>query len=191
MLMVVPLPASALRWPLWLSDRPPPSSPKAASVSSNNLIFRGWVLPSNSQPRARRLRRAGRRAGPERRGGASLPAPTRVWSRPQLFPGSAHSRSANPKGPSVPGPAGRPAVWSLCQRFHDKTRRKNIRIKSPRNCRHPLLPRRVKREVAGFGPAREARRSPAVCLDFKALGKVDLASCPKPRERVLFTRVSE
>ena len=40
--------------------------------------------------------------------------------------------------PSPREPAGR-RLELVCQRFHDKTRRKNTRIKSPR-CRHPLLP---------------------------------------------------
>lgn len=143
MLMVVPPPPPLpLRWPLWLSDRPPPSSPKATSLRSNDLYISGLgFTKSNSQPRPRggRLRRAGRRAGPERRGGACRsPRPYPGFGRVQLFPGECAPRSAGSQRPSVLGPAGR-RLELVCQRFHDKTRRKNIRIKSPR-CRHPLLP---------------------------------------------------
>ncbi|CAI9166503.1 unnamed protein product [Rangifer tarandus platyrhynchus] len=141
MLMVVP-PPLPLRWPLWLSDRPPLSSPKATSLRSNDLYIPGLGFTKrNSQPPARggRLRRAGRRAGPERRGGASRsPRPYPGFGRVQLFPGECAPRSAGSQRPSVPGPAGR-RLELVCQRFHDKTRRKNTRIKSPR-CRHPLLP---------------------------------------------------
>lgn len=143
--MVVPPPLPPpLRWPLWLSDRHPPSSPKATSLRSNDLYIPGLGFTKcNSQPPARggRPRRAGRREGPERRGGASgSPRPCPGLGRVQLFPGECGVRAALPQGPKSPqSPAGWAAVWRLCQRFHDKTRRKKIRMKAPRCC-HPLVP---------------------------------------------------
>ena len=90
-MLVVVLPPLPLRWPLWLSDRPPPSSPKATSLRSNDLYIPGLGFTKcNSQPPARggRLQRAGRRAGPERGGGASRsPRPYPGFGRVQLFPG--------------------------------------------------------------------------------------------------------
>lgn len=136
--------AAAAALAVWLSDRHPPSSPKATSLRSNDLYIPGLGFTKcNSQPPARggRPRRAGRREGPERRGGASgSPRPCPGLGRVQLFPGECGVRAALPQGPKSPqSPAGWAAVWRLCQRFHDKPRRKKIRMKSPR-CRHPLVP---------------------------------------------------
>lgn len=89
--MVVPPPPLPLCWSLWLWDGSPPSSPKATSLRSNDLYIPGLGFTKcNSQPPARggRLRRAGRREGPERRGGASRsPRPYPRLGRVQLFPG--------------------------------------------------------------------------------------------------------
>lgn len=103
--MVVP-PPLPLRWPLWLWDEPPPSSPKATSLRSNDLYIPGLGFTKcNSQPPARggRQRRAGRREGPERRGGASRsPRPYPGLGRVQLFPGECGVPAALPQGPKSP-----------------------------------------------------------------------------------------
>lgn len=107
--MVVPPPLPLplpLRWPLWLWDEPPPSSPKATSLRSNDLYIPGLGFTKcNSQPPARggRQRRAGRREGPERRGGASRsPRPYPGLGRVQLFPGECGVPAALPQGPKSP-----------------------------------------------------------------------------------------
>lgn len=136
------VPRPPLRWPLWLSAGPPPSSPKPTSLRSNDLYIPGWVLPNATRsPRrgegARGEPGGGRdpSAGAERR---APPAPARELVASSCFPGSAEPRSRRVPKALSPRP-GSAAVWRLCQRFHDKTRRKKMRIKSPRCC-HPLLP---------------------------------------------------
>lgn len=129
--------------PLWLSDGPPPSSPKATSLRSNDLYIPGLgFTKGNSQPPAREGAGGepggGRapRAGAERRG---PPAPAWDLVASSCFPGSAECAPRSRRVPKALSPRpGSAAVWRLCQRFHDKTRRKKIRIKSPRCC-HPLL----------------------------------------------------
>lgn len=118
-----------LRWPLGLSDGPPPSSPKATSLRSSDLYIPGWVLPNATRsPRrgegARGEPGGGRdpSAGAERR---APPAPTRELVASSCFPGSAECAPRSRRVPKALSPRpGSAAVWRLCQRFHDKTRRK-------------------------------------------------------------------
>lgn len=104
----LPLPPPPLRWPLWLSDRPPPSSPKATSLRSNDLYIPGLGFTKcNSQPPARggRLRRAARREGPERRGGASRsPRPYGDLVASSCFPGSAERAPRSRRVPKALSP---------------------------------------------------------------------------------------
>lgn len=143
------------------------------------------------------------REGPERLGGASRsPRPYPGLGRVQLFPGECGVRSALPQGPKSPqSPAGWAAVWRLCQRFHDKTRRKKIRIKSPRCC-HPLEPAFVEEsggEPAGHGE-REGVWCYAVISDPKARrGGGEVTPCPQgtstpppsTQDRVIFVLLSK
>lgn len=106
-------------------------------------IFRGWVLPNATRSPRRGEGACGEEgggrdpsAGAERR---APPAPTRDLVASSCFPGSAEYPPRSRRVPKALSPRpGSAAVWRLCQRFHDKTRRKKIRIKSPRCC-HPLV----------------------------------------------------
>lgn len=122
----------------------------------------------------------------------ALPPPLPgIWSRPAVSRGvqSARRAPAGSQKPSVPGrPRGRLEV--VCQRFHDKTRRKKIRIKSPLCC-HLLLPACEDGSGGERFRAREARRGPAVRDNLKSLGRVAGKWFRAPRERVPFPRVSE
>ena len=183
--LVVPPPPPLLRWPLWLSDGPPPSAPKATSLRSNDLYIPGWVLPNATRsPRRGEGARGepgggrGRSAGAERR---APPAPTRELVASSCFPGSAESAPRSRRVPKALSPRpGSAAVWRLCQRFHDKTRRKKRKCESNRLGAATHSCRRSWREVAGRESGTESVKGAGGPRLLKIPGRGDGEVAPEP-----------